>query len=104
MAMFPESPRFDYRHGKIDTARTTMARLYGVPENHQVIIRELAEIQAQLDAETHEEQVWHEFFTDPRMFYRIVLGIVLQALQQLTGANYFFYFVSSLIKHNLKVC
>ncbi|BCS23178.1 sugar porter family MFS transporter [Aspergillus puulaauensis] len=98
MAMFPESPRFDYRHGKIDTARTTMARLYGVPENHQVIIRELAEIQAQLDAETHEEQVWHEFFTDPRMFYRIVLGIVLQALQQLTGANYFFYFGTTIFQ------
>lgn len=104
MAMFPESPRYNYRHGKIDTARTTMARLYGVPENHNVIIRELAEIQAQLDAESREEQVWHEFITAPRMFYRIVLGIVLQALQQLTGANYFFYFVSFLKPEPLKLC
>ncbi|KAL3479694.1 general substrate transporter [Aspergillus californicus] len=91
MALFPESPRFDYRHGRIDTARQTMARLYGVPENHRVIIQELAEIQAQLDAET-TEQKWHEFITAPRMFYRIVLGIFLQAFQQLTGANYFFYY------------
>ncbi|KAL2823444.1 general substrate transporter [Aspergillus cavernicola] len=92
MAMFPESPRFDYRHGRIDTARQTMARLYGAPENHRVIIQELAEIQAQLDSESEQEQKWNEFFTAPRMAHRIVLGIALQALQQLTGANYFFYF------------
>ncbi|KAL4919038.1 general substrate transporter [Aspergillus aurantiobrunneus] len=97
MALFPESPRFDYRHGKIDTARQTMARLYGVPENHNIIIRELAEIQAQLDGESNDQK-WHEFITAPRMFYRIVLGIVLQALQQLTGANYFFYFGTTIFK------
>ena len=32
-------------------------------------------------------------FQAPRMPYRIVLGVVLQAFQQLTGANYFFYYV-----------
>ncbi|KAL4786520.1 general substrate transporter [Aspergillus varians] len=97
MAMFPESPRFDYRHGRIDKARQTMARLYGVPENHTVILHELAEIQAQLDAES-DVQKWSDFITAPRMFYRIVLGIVLQALQQLTGANYFFYFGTTIFQ------
>jgi sugar porter (SP) family MFS transporter len=93
IAMFPESPRFDYRQGRIDTARHTMALLYGVPENHRIIIQELADIQAQLDAESKTE-VWHEFITAPRMFYRVVLGVALQGLQQLSGANYFFYYVS----------
>ncbi|KAH1681737.1 hypothetical protein KXX46_005403 [Aspergillus fumigatus] len=91
MAFFPESPRFEYRHGKIDSARRTMSKLYGVPENHRVIVQELYEIQKQLDAESGV-QVWHEFLTGPRMLYRVALGMLLQCLQQLTGANYFFYY------------
>ncbi|GFF56270.1 LOW QUALITY PROTEIN: sugar transporter [Aspergillus udagawae] len=31
-------------------------------------------------------------FQGPRMPYRIILGIMLQALQQLTGANNLFYY------------
>ncbi|KAL5358605.1 hypothetical protein BJX96DRAFT_163863 [Aspergillus floccosus] len=97
MAVFPESPRFEFRHGRVDSARRTMSKLYGVPENHRVIIQEIEEIQQQLDAES-EQQVWHEFLTAPRMFYRIVLGMVLQSLQQLTGANYFFYYGTTIFQ------
>ena len=94
---FPESPRYDYRHGRVDHARRTMSKLYGIPENHRVIVHEIAEIQEQLDAEKGAEGGiggWIEMFKAPRMAYRIILGVVLQALQQLTGANYFFYYVS----------
>ncbi|EAW11023.1 sugar porter family MFS transporter [Aspergillus clavatus NRRL 1] len=97
MACFPESPRFEFRHGKIDSARHTMSKLYGIPENHRVIVQELQEIQKQLDAET-QSQVWHEFLTAPRMFYRVVLGMLLQCLQQLTGANYFFYYGTTIFQ------
>lgn len=96
---FPESPRFDFRHGRVDQARRTMAKLYGVPENHRVIVNEINEIKEQLDAESGSEggiRGWVEMFQGPRMLYRIILGVVLQALQQLTGANYFFYYVSLL--------
>jgi len=93
MACFPESPRFEFRHGKVDSARRTLSRLYGIPENHVRIIEEMNEIREQFEAET-EGQKWHEFLTAPRMFYRIALGMVLQSLQQLSGANYFFYYVS----------
>jgi SP family sugar:H+ symporter-like MFS transporter len=74
-----------------------MSKLYGVPENHRVIVHEIIEIQEQLDAEKGSRggiYGWVEMFQAPRMPYRIVLGVVLQALQQLTGANYFFYYVS----------
>ena len=93
MIFFPESPRFEFRHGKVESAQRTLAKLYGVPENHVRIIEELEEIREQFEAEA-DEQKWHEFITAPRMFYRIVLGMVLQSLQQLSGANYFFYYVS----------
>ncbi|KAA8645618.1 hypothetical protein EYZ11_003479 [Aspergillus tanneri] len=97
MAFFPESPRYEYRHGRIDNARATMSKMYGIPENHRLIIQELEEIQQQLDAES-QEQVWHEFVTAPRMFYRVLLGMVLQSLQQLTGANYFFYYGTTIFQ------
>lgn len=87
---FPESPRYDYRHGRVDRARRTMSKLYGVPENHRVIVHEIAEIQEQLDAEKGAGggiRGWIEMFKAPRMAYRIILGVVLQALQQLTGAQ-----------------
>ncbi|KAJ6015088.1 Major facilitator superfamily domain general substrate transporter [Penicillium herquei] len=93
--LFPESPRYNYRHGQVAAAKTTMAKLYGVPENHRVIIHEILEIQEQLEAEKGSRggmYGWVEMMQAPRMPYRIVLGMVLQALQQLTGANYFFYY------------
>ncbi|EAW19401.1 sugar porter family MFS transporter [Aspergillus fischeri NRRL 181] len=95
IVFFPESPRYDYRRGRIDQAKSTMSKLYGVPQNHRVILEELSEIEDQLEAESASKGGWHgwvEMFQGPRMPYRIFLGIVLQALQQLTGANYFFYY------------
>lgn len=97
MVFFPESPRYDFRHGKVERAQSTLAKLYGVPENHVRILEELEEIREQFEKES-EDQAWHEFITAPRMFYRIALGMALQSLQQLTGANYFFYYVSVLIR------
>jgi len=91
--LFPESPRYDFRHGRIERAKETMSKLYGVHPNHRVIIQELSEVKEQFDAEmASKDEPWYEMFRAPRMLYRIVLGIGLQALQQLTGANYFFYY------------
>ncbi|KAL1962297.1 hypothetical protein VTN77DRAFT_9840 [Rasamsonia byssochlamydoides] len=70
-----------------------MAKLHGVHENHRAIMRELEEVKVQHDAElSTKDEPWYEIFRAPRMRYRIVLGMALQALQQLTGANYFFYY------------
>jgi SP family sugar:H+ symporter-like MFS transporter len=87
-----ESPRWDYRNGKITQAKTTIAKSYGVPENHREVIRETREIREKLEAEQAGggKHKFYEVFTGPRMSYRLFLGVSLQALQQLTGANFFF--------------
>ena len=73
----PESPRYAYRKGRVEEARTTMAKFYGVSENHREIRREIREIKEKHDFEVSRgKRPW----------------IVLQALQQLTGANFFFYY------------
>ncbi|KAL5117030.1 hexose transporter hxt5 [Pleosporales sp. CAS-2024a] len=92
--LLPESPRFAYRKGRVDEARTNMARLNGVDPHSAFIDKEMGEIQDKLDAESAggHHHPWHEIFTGPRMLYRTLLAMVLQAGQQLTGANYFFYY------------
>lgn len=89
-----ESPRWDYRKGRIDRARATIAKSYGVSENHKEVAREMHDIREKFEAETAggKKHPWHEIFTGPRMMYRTLLGLTLQSLQQLTGANFFFYF------------
>jgi MFS transporter, SP family, sugar:H+ symporter len=93
---FPETPRHDYRRGRVEKARETMVKVFGAPPHHYAVHTELEEIEAKLRA---EDQITHgpvreylNMFRAPRMAYRIALGCVLQMFQQLTGANYFFYY------------
>ncbi|KAL2834482.1 general substrate transporter [Aspergillus cavernicola] len=93
----PESPRFAYRHGRIDEAREVMSKLYGVPPNHRVVVQEMKDMKDKLDEERAAgKAAWHEIFTGPRMFHRVLLAIALQSLQQLTGANFIFYYGNSI--------
>lgn len=96
---FPESPRYAYRKGRVEEARTTMAKFYGVSEHHREVQREIGEIKEKHDLEVSlGKRPWIELITGPRMAYRTALGIVLQALQQLTGANFFFYYGTTIFK------
>jgi len=101
MLFLPETPRFAYRHGRQDDAKRTMMRVYGAPENHYAIFSELEEIEFKLQAESKKGSTlteWYEMLYTPRMGYRILLGITLQMFQQLTGANYFFYYGTTIFK------
>lgn len=84
-----ESPRWDYRKGNVDRARTSIAKSYGVPENHWEVQREMREIQEKFDIENAGggKHPFYEVFTGPRMGYRVALGCVLQMFQQLTGTS-----------------
>lgn len=91
--LLPESPRYAYRHGRVDEARQTIAKLAGLDVNAPSVNQELEDLRIKLEEEkSHGETHWLEIFTGPRMLYRTLLGISLQAGQQLTGANFFFYF------------
>ncbi|KAF2502458.1 MFS monosaccharide transporter-like protein [Lophium mytilinum] len=98
---FPDTPRYDYRRGKTEKAQHTMSHIYGVPENHWSVHHELDEIRIKLEAESQKGSSFHEWYSmfyAPKMFYRIVLGMLLQMFQQLTGANYFFYYGVTVFK------
>lgn len=99
---FDETPRFDYRRGHVDRARNTLCRVYGAPANHWAIHTQMEEIESKLRAEaTVKKNPVSEFidmFKAPRMAYRIFLGMGLQMFQQLTGANYFFYYGTTIFQ------
>ncbi|KAH8682727.1 general substrate transporter [Xylariales sp. PMI_506] len=91
--LLPESPRFAYRQGREDEARRTIASLAGVHHEHRSVNDQIAQIRAKLEEEKATGQAkLSEIFTGPRMLYRTVLGMILQMGQQLTGANFFFYY------------
>lgn len=93
---FPETPRYDYRRDRAERTRETLCRVYGATPNHYSIHVQMEEIESKFRAEkTLKGNPVHEFvemFRAPRMSYRIFLGVTLQMFQQLTGANYFFYY------------
>ncbi|OGM47801.1 MFS monosaccharide transporter [Aspergillus bombycis] len=99
ISLFPESPRHDYRKGKVDRAVSTMAKMYGIPKNHRALQIEFDEIKAKYEEEVQRGKVtWIQLFKAPRMAYRVAVGVALQALQQLTGANYFFYYGTTIFQ------
>lgn len=99
ISFFPESPRYDYRNNKVERAKRTMMKFYGVPENHATLQEEFGEIQQRYEEEMAAQgQPWYEMFTAPTMGYRLLLGVTLQMWQQLTGANYFFYYGTVIFK------
>ena len=98
---FPETPRFQYRRGNVEDAKKTMMKVYGAPANHYTIHVEMEEIEAKFKAEAAKGNVvqeWVRMFRAPKMTYRIFLGVGLQMFQQLTGANYFFYYGTVIFK------
>ncbi len=99
---FSETPRFAYRQGRVDEARETLMRVYDAPANHWAIHSQMEEIESKLRAESHVKTSfvggYIEMFGAPRMAYRIALGVALQMFQQLTGANYFFYYATTVFQ------
>lgn len=94
---FPETPRHEFRNGKVDSAAASIAKFYGVSTRHKIVKRQLDDMQEKMNIEAEAGKVSPlEVFTGPRMLYRILLGVAIQALQQMTGANFFFYYGTTL--------
>ena len=89
----PESPKYVYRKGQTDQTRTTMSKLLGVPTNHRIVAEEMRKMQDKLVAEQAGcDRPWWKSFAGPRVLYRTLLAVLILSFLQLTGANFFFYY------------
>ncbi|EER45494.1 monosaccharide transporter [Histoplasma capsulatum H143] len=96
---FPDSPRYDYRAGRIDKAKKSLMRFYGIPHNHKRLHLELEGIREKYEEDmAAQDERWYHMFSAPGMKHRLLLGAALHGLHQLTGANFFFYTAATVFR------
>ncbi|GEQ72909.1 hypothetical protein JCM33374_g6597 [Metschnikowia sp. JCM 33374] len=100
MVFMPESPRYLIEHQKFDEAKASVAKSNQCSPEDPAVYTEVELIQAGIDREALAGSAgWMELITGkPKMLERVILGMVLQSIQQLTGNNYFFYYGTTIFK------
>ncbi|KAG0653909.1 hexose transporter hxt1, partial [Monosporozyma unispora] len=95
-AMFfvPESPRFLIEVGRLEDAKVSVARSNRLTVEDPAVIAEVEFLASGIEAEREAgSATWGELFsTKGKIVQRTIMGFMLQTLQQLTGANYFFFY------------
>ncbi|SCU81400.1 LAFA_0C04632g1_1 [Lachancea sp. 'fantastica'] len=94
MLILPESPRFYVMKGKIPEANKALAKLRGLPQDNEYVEAELEEIIANYNYENSisSSSILDCFKPTNHQLKRILIGIAIQGLQQLTGINFIFYY------------
>ncbi|KAI1091230.1 hexose transporter [Rostrohypoxylon terebratum] len=93
--ILPETPRFLIKKGQHDNAAKALGRLRRLDASHNAIQEELLEIEAN---HKYEMSIGKASYLDcfrGGMLKRQLTGMGIQALQQLTGINFIFYFGTS---------
>jgi sugar porter (SP) family MFS transporter len=95
MLILPESPRWLIKRGRDADAAVSLGRLLSLPPSDPMIEHECADIRANLEEEQrHGESSYLDCFkpSHNRILGRTLTGIFIQAMQQLTGINFIFYY------------
>ena len=90
LQFLPESPRYLIKHGRIAEGTEVLCKLRNLPENHPDLARELNGIIASYEAQKAEAPFqYKELFQNGKTqtFRRIMLGVFVNAAQQLSGIN-----------------
>ncbi|KAK9371399.1 general substrate transporter [Lipomyces kononenkoae] len=94
MLLLPESPRYFVKKGMLDEARKSLGRLSALPPDHEYVGEQLLEIRANYEYELSfgSTSFIHCFTNEGRQLYRLLVVMTIQALQQLSGINFIFYY------------
>ena len=92
MLYLPETPRFLIKRGRREAAAKSLSRLRHLDVHDPTLVDELGEIQANHDYEMSLGGASYLACFQKPIRKRLLTGIFLQALQQLTGVNFIFYY------------
>ncbi|EMC95479.1 hypothetical protein BAUCODRAFT_25496 [Baudoinia panamericana UAMH 10762] len=95
MLMLPETPRMFIKRGQPEKAAKSLSRLRRLDVAHPALQEELAEITANHEYEMSLGKATYLDCFKGNIGKRLATGCLLQALQQLTGVNFIFYYGTS---------
>lgn len=99
MLILPETPRYLIKSGKPEKAARSLAKLRRLPIDHEAIVDELGEIQANHEYELTLGKASYLDCFRGGLGKRLLTGCLLQGLQQLTGINFIFYYGTQYFKN-----
>ena len=96
----PESPRYLVEKNLMEEAKASVAKSNKVSVEDPAVQAEVDMIAAGVEAErmAGAASIKELFSTKTKVFQRLIMGIMIQSLQQLTGSNYFFYYGTTIFK------
>ncbi|OBT77704.1 hypothetical protein VF21_03741 [Pseudogymnoascus sp. 05NY08] len=100
MLFLPETPRYLVKRTRHDKAARSLARLRRLGVDHPAIVQELNEIEANHKYELHLGKATYLDCFRGNIGKRLLTGCLLQALQQLTGVNFIFYYGTQYFKNS----
>lgn len=100
LLVLPETPRFYIKKGKHAEAARALSKLRRLPADHPAVEEELAEITANHEYELSLGKASYVDCFKGNLGKRLATGCGLQALQQLTGVNFIFYYGTSFFKQS----
>lgn len=95
MLILPETPRFHIKKARPQAAAKSLSTLRRLPIDHPALVEELAEITANHEYELSLGKATYADCFKGNLGKRLFTGCALQALQQLTGVNFIFYYGTS---------
>ncbi|KAL2358145.1 general substrate transporter [Cryomyces antarcticus] len=95
LLVLPETPRMYIKRGKPEQAAKSLSRLRRLDVDHPALIEELGEITANHEYELSLGKATYVDCFKGNLGKRLATGCLLQALQQLTGVNFIFYYGTS---------
>lgn len=96
----PETPRYMVKKGRPEDAAKSLSKLRRLDVEHPALLEELAEITANHEYELSLGKATYLDCFKGNLGKRLFTGCALQALQQLTGVNFIFYYGTSFFKNS----
>lgn len=100
MAILPETPRYLIKMGRYEKAARALSRLRRLETSHPALVAELAEVRANHEYEMSVGSSSYVEIVKGTLGKRLITGCLLQALQQLSGVNFIFYYGTSFFKRS----